>query len=145
MINYNTVKQIYNSHFGSEKLYKRNYCNSLSYTEGIMDFQKTLNAYWVVDNVISYMPAVLKSFSETENDFYIVSIAVNQDNSGYMEVYTEGYLDGEYQEHINITKQKIPFIDLPLMIDKEVTTYKFFLELTAVEPVEFTLLLPREH
>ena len=56
MINYNIVQQIYNRNYGSMQLFKRPFFNQLVYTEGVKDFQQTLNAYWVVDNVISYMP-----------------------------------------------------------------------------------------
>lgn len=55
MITYNTIKEIYSRNFGSMQLFKRNYFDKLVYTEGIMDFQNTLNAFWVVDNVISYI------------------------------------------------------------------------------------------
>ena len=49
-----TVKEIYGRNYGSERLFKREYFNQLLYTEGLMDFQKTLNAFWVIDNMISY-------------------------------------------------------------------------------------------
>ena len=145
MKNYNTVQEIFNSHFGSETMYKRAYCSSLNYTEGIMDFQKSLDAYWVVDNMVSYMPKVLEAFKEHEFDFFVVEIALNQKQEGYMEVFTEGYVDDQYKEHISIVKQNIPFIDLPVKVDEEITTYKFFLELSNIEPLIFILLLPREH
>ena len=144
-ITYNTVKQIYDRNYGSERLYKRPYCNNLNYTEGIMDFQQTLNAYWIVENVVSYMPKVLQAYNENEFTFFIVEIALNQEQQGYMEVYTEDFLNGIYNEHISITKQELSFIDLPTKIDKEITTYRFFLELSSLEPVKFTLLLPSEH
>lgn len=142
---YYDVKQVYNRNYGSEQLFKRNYCNNLAYTEGLMDFQQSLNAYWVIDNVISYMPKVLQAYKENEFTFFVVEIAVNQKQKGYMEVYTEDYIQGEYNEHISIVKQEIPFIDLPAKVDEEITTYKFFLELSALEPVTYTLLLPSEH
>lgn len=143
--NYAKAKEIFNSHFGSETIYKRAYCSSLNYTEGIMDFQQSLNAYWVVDNMVSYMPKIIKSFKDNEFDFFVVEITLNQKHEGYMEVFTEDYVKGEYQEHISIIKQDIPFIDLPTKIDDEITTYKFYLELSSIEPLIFTLLLPREH
>lgn len=46
MINYNTVQQIYSRNYGSMQLIKRPFFNQLVYTEGVMDFQQTLNAYW---------------------------------------------------------------------------------------------------
>ena len=48
-------------------------------------------------------------------------------------------------EHISIVKQDISFIDLPTKADEEITTYRFFLELSSVEPVKYTLLLTGEH
>ena len=63
---YYDAKQVYSRNYGSERLYKRSYCNSLLYTEGVMDFQKTLNAYWVVDNMVSYIPKILKAYQMQE-------------------------------------------------------------------------------
>ena len=144
-VTYNTVKEVYGRNYGSERLYKRSFCNSLLYTEGVMDFQKTLNSYWVVDNVVSYMPKVLQAYKENEFTFFVVEIALNQEQQGYMEFYTEDYLNGVYHEHISIIKQNLSFIDLPVKVDEEITSYKFFLELSALEPVTYTLLLTSEH
>lgn len=145
MITYNTVKEIYSRNCGSMQLFKRDYYNQLVYTEGVMDFQKTLNAFWIVDNIISYMPKVLQTFKETEDTFYVVEIALKQDKTGYMEVYHEGYLGDNYHEHISVTYQKIPFVDLPTIVDKEITTYKFYLSLHNYNPMQFMLLLPSEY
>ena len=142
---YYDVKQVYGRNFGSMQLFKRPYCNQLLYTEGVMDFQKTLNAYWVVDNMVSYMPKILKAYQEHEYTFFVVEIAVNQNKQGYMEVFTEDEINGIYDEHISIVKQDISFIDLPTKADEDITTYRFFLELSALEPVTYTLLLPSEH
>lgn len=142
---YNTVKEIYNRNFGSMTLFKREYFNQLLYTEGVMDFQKTLNAYWVVDNVISYMPKILQAFKDNEFTFFVIEISLNQKQQGYMEVFTDDYVQGIYHEHISIIKQDIEFIDLPTREDDEITTYRFFLELSAIDPVTYTLLLPSEH
>ena len=38
MITYSTVEEIYANNFSSERLYKRKYCQSLVYTEGVMNF-----------------------------------------------------------------------------------------------------------
>lgn len=145
MITYNTVKEIYGRNYGSMQLFKRDYFNQLVYTEGVVDFQKTLNAFWVVDNVISYMPKVLDEFKKSEDTFYVIEIALKQDKTGYMEVYHEGYLGDNYHEHISVAYQKIPFIDLPTIVDEEITTYKFYLSLHNLEPLEFMLLLPSEY
>ena len=144
MITYNTAQQVYNRNHGSERLFKRPYCQTLNYTEGVFDFQKSLNAFWVVDNMVSYMPQILKAFKDNEFEFYVVEICVNRENKGYMEVYTEDYVQGVYNEHIQILKQEIEYIDLPVK-DDEITTYKFFLSLSALEPLRFTFYLPSEY
>ena len=145
MITYSTVKEIYANNFCSERLYKRKTCPNLVYTDGVMDFAEVLNAHWVVDNVISYMPSVLKTFTETEDTFFIVEIGVKQNKTGYMEVFHEGYVGNDYHDHLSVIYQKIPYIDLPTIVDEEITTYKFYLSLHNYEPLQFMLLLPSEY
>lgn len=142
---YYDATQVFSRNYGSERLYKRSYCNSLLYTEGLMDLQTTLDAFWVIDNMVSYMPKILQAYKEHKYTFFVVEIALNQKQEGYMEVYTEDYVEGEYDEHISIMKQDISFIDLPTNPDEEITTYRFFLELSSIEPEIYTLLLPSEH
>ena len=138
-MNKNTAEKIYSRNYGSEQFFKRDYYDELFYTEGIMDFQKTLNAYWVVDTVISYMPKVIKT-SKTEDDgFFVVTIKVNADNRGIFEIYREGYVNNEYNKHITVVKQEIPYIDLPIY------DYKFYLILSHAEPIRFTLMLTSEY
>lgn len=145
MITYNTAEQVYSRNHGSERLFKRPYCQTLNYTEGIFDFQKSMNAFWVVDNMVSYMPQILKAFEQNEYEFFVVEICVNKENKGHMEVFTEGYIGNDYNDHIQILKQEIEYIDLPVKDDEEVTTYKFFLSLSALEPLRFTFYLPSEY
>ena len=145
MKDYNTVEEIYANNFSSERFYKRKTCPYLTYTDRVMDLMEVFNAHWIVDNVISYMPQVLKTLKRTEDTFYVVQIAVKQNNSGYMEVYQEGYVNNEYKDHISVIKQNIPYIDLPKKTDTKITRYKFFLELSSFESTIFTLLLPSEH
>lgn len=142
---YNTVKEIYGRNYGSEKLFKRSYYSNLLYTEGMKDFSDTLNAHWLIDTVVSYMPQVLSVHKETKESFFVVEISLNQKQEGYFEIYHEGWIGNDYHECIIVAKQSIPFIDLPIKIDEEITTYKFFLELSSLDPVTFTLLLPSEH
>lgn len=142
---YNDVNKVFSRNFGSETLYKRNYCNSLLYTEGILDFAQTLDAHWLIDTVISYMPDVLKTYEKEEESFFIVEIAVDKKHQGYFEIYHEGWIGNDYHECISVAKQIIPFIDLPTKDDEEVTSYKFFLELASVNPIVYTLLLSSEH
>ena len=145
MNNYYKVEKIYARNRGSESLFHRPYCKPLNYTEGIMDFQKTLSAYWVVDNVISYLPTISQSYKENDFTFFVVEICLNDKQEGYMEVYTDDYVEGIYNEHIEIVKQDISFIDLPVKDDKEITTYRFFLSVTALDPLKFTFFLTSEY
>ena len=114
MITYNTAEQVYSRNHGSERLFKRPYCQTLNYTEGIFDFQKSMNAFWVVDNMVSYMPQVIKAYEQNEYEFFVVEICVNKENKGHMEVFTEGYIGNDYNDHIQILKQEIEYIDLPV-------------------------------
>ena len=142
---YNDVNKVFSRNFGSERLYKRNYCSNLLYTEGILDFAQTLDAHWLIDTVISYMPEVLEVYETEEESFFIVEIAVDKKHQGYFEIYHEGWIGNDYHECITVAKQIIPFIDLPTKDDEEVTSYKFFLELASVNPIVYTLLLSSEH
>jgi len=142
---YYDVKQVYDRNYGSERLFKRNYCNTLYYTEGVLDFAETLQAHWLIDTVVSYMPQVLKTYKETEESFFVVEVAVNQKQEGYLEIYHEGWIGNDYHECISVAKQSIPYIDLPTKVDEEITTYKFYLELASINPTIYTLLLPGEH
>ena len=135
-----TVEAIYSRNYGSQEYYKRCYCNNLIYTEGIMDFQKTLNAFWLVECVISHLPKILETSKAVDDGFFVITIKVNeQQNSGIFEVYREGLEEGKYNEHITILSQNIPDIDLPEY------DYKFYLILTNAEPIVFTLLLTGEY
>ena len=134
-----TVKEIYNRNYGSEKFYERSYCESFIYTEGIMDFQETLNATWLVDNIIYHLPKIIETFKAVDDGFFVVKIKVKNDSSGYVEIFREGYINNEYNEHITVIKQKLLYIDLPTY------DYKFYLILSQAEPIIFTLLLTSEY
>ena len=138
-MNIKTVKEIYSRNYGSETFYKRSYCNSLIYTEGIMDFQQTLNATWLVDNIIYYLPKIIETYKAVDDGFFVVKIKVKNNSSGYVEIFREGYVNSEYNDHITVIKQKLPYIDLPIY------EYKFYLILSQAEPIIFTLLLTSEY
>ena len=142
---YYDVKQVYARNYGSDRLYKRNYCNNLYYTTGIMDFAETLNAHWLIDTVCSYMPKVIDEYKKSEESFFLIEVRLNQKQEGYFEIYREGWVGDVYHESITVARQMIPFIDLPTKIDDEITSYKFYLELSSYNPVIYTLLLPGEH
>ena len=124
---------------------KRNYCNNLLYTTGILDFAQTLDAYWLIDTVISYMPEVLKVYGTEKESFFVVEVTVDKKHQGYFEIYHEGWIGNNYHECITVAKQMIPYIDLPTKDNEEITSYKFFLELASINPVIYTLLLSSEH
>lgn len=142
---YKDVNDIFSRNFGSETLYKRNYCSNLFYTEGILDIAQTLDAHWLIDTVISYMPDVLKTYEKEEESFFVIEVAVDKKHQGYFEIYHEGWIGNDYHECITVAKQMIPYIDLPTKDNEEITSYKFFLELSSVNPVIYTLLLTSEH
>ena len=140
ILNKEFITEIYNRHTGSVQFYRRSYCEHLIYTEGILDFQKTLNAFWFVDCIISNLPQIIFTAKAVDDGFFIVKIKVNKkENNGILEIYREGYVNNKYSEHITAFKQIIPDIDL-IPYD-----YKFYLILTNIEPVIFTLLLPSEY
>ena len=133
------VENIYARNKGSATFFKRPYYDSLIYTEGIKDFQETLNAYWLVDTIISHLPQVIETYKNTEDGFFVVTIQINKNSSGTIEIFREGYEKKHYNEHITVTKQFIPYIDLPIY------NYKFYLILSSIEPIAFTLLLTGEY
>ncbi|MBQ4124125.1 hypothetical protein IJD44_10480 [bacterium] len=145
MLTYNDVQEIYARNHGTTNYYHRNYYTTLAYTDGVFDFQKSLEAYWVVDNVISYMPYVLDRFNKEGDSFYVVKISFDKERFGYMEIYTEGYVDDIYDEHITVIKQEIPLIDLPIDEEEETTEYKMYLQLGNDSPLQFVLMLTSEY
>ena len=142
MLTYSDVQEIYYRNHGKTQYFKRAYNNNLFYTDGVIDFQRSLEAYWIVDNVISYMPKILERFRKYESTYYTVDIVLNKEYSGYMEVYND---NGDFDEHITIIKQDIPFIDLPYNEDEELTSYKMYLRILSYEKEQFVLLLPTEN
>lgn len=134
-MNKQIIDNIYCRNIGSEKFYKRPYCNNLVYTEGIMDFQLKLQAFWLIDNIISHLPKIIQNYKLTEDGFFIVKINVKADKSAMLKIVQEDI----YQEYITILRQYIPFVDL---IEYD---YKFHLILSCLKPITFTLLLPNEY
>ncbi len=99
MLTYSDVQEIYSRNHGTTQYLKRPYNNNLLYTDGIMDFQRSLDAFWVVDNVISYMPKILERFRSHDTDFFVIEISLDNEHSGHMEVFTEDYnIDDIYDE-----------------------------------------------
>ena len=134
----NLVAEIFNRNFGSETFYHRDYYKNLIYTEGVMDFQKTLSATWFVDYVISVMPTVI-DVSTNENDGFFVVTLTNKNKNWEFEIFREGYVGNDYNDHITVVKHICEDINLPIY------DYKFFLILSGTEQKIFTLLLPNEY
>lgn len=134
-MNKQIIDNIYCRHIGSGKFYKWSYCNNLIYTEGIMDFQLKLQAFWLIDNIISHLSKIIQNYKLTEDGFFIVKINVKADKSAILKIVQEDI----YQEYITILRQYIPFVDL---IEYD---YKFYLILSCLKPITFTLLLPNEY
>lgn len=138
-MNKQIIDNIYCRNIGSEKFYKRPYCNNLVYTEGIMDFQQTLRAFWTVDIIISHLPKIIQAYQSSGDGFFVATISVTTNNSAKLDIFREGYVDKKYNEHITVITQDIPFTDLP------VYDYKFYLILSSYDPVIFTFMLPNEY
>ena len=134
------VESIYLRNYGSSEYYKRSYCDSLIYTEGIRDFQITLNAFWIIECIIATLPKITKISKSVDDGFFIVQISVDEElNKGVFEIFREGYINNKYNDLITVERQEIDCIDLPEY------DYKFYLILTQLEPVQFTLLLTSEY
>ena len=133
------IQDIYNRNFGSEHFYYRNHCKNLIYTDGIMDFQKTLNAYWIVDWVIANLKIIIDRYKTTGDRFFVITITFDKKEMCYIEIYREGYIEKEYCEHITILKDNLFFSNIPVF------DYKFYLILSNPKPIQFTLLLTSEY
>lgn len=134
------VNEVLNSSIGTTTWYKRGFCNTLIYTDGVMAFQQTCDAHWLVDVVVSYMPVIMRDYLQTSNSFYIVSLAVDGNNEGTFTITKEEY-NSESNDFINkvVVSQVIPYVDLPEV------DIKFYLELANLEPIQFCLLCCSEH
>lgn len=146
MLNYSDVQMIYHRNTGTTRYFQRPYYSNLLYTDGVMDFQESLEAYWLVDTVISYMPTILECFNKTEDGFFVVEILIDKNNQGKIEIYREGInQNGDYDEHIVVISQEIPFVDLPIAKNMSITSYKMYLQLGNYTPLQFVLMLPTEY
>ncbi len=139
-----TVKQIYLRNYGSEEFYKRSYCENLIYTEGMRDFQMTLNTFWVIDWYISHIRKIIETTKAADDGFFVGTIKIKNNNTATFEIFREGYIikngKKQYSEHITVIKETVKNIDLPIF------DYKFYLILTNVEPIfQYTLMLSSEY
>ncbi len=138
-----TVEQIYLRNYGSESFYKRSYCDDLIYTEGIRDFQISLNAFWIVDWYISHIKEIIKISKAVDDGFFVGTIKIKNNKTAIFEIFREGYITKnnkkEYNDHITVIKERLNDVDLPIF------DYKFYLILSNIEPIQFTLMLTTEY
>ena len=138
------VESIYLRNYGTQEYYKRSYCDNLIYTEGIKDFQISLNTFWIVDWYISHIRKIIKITKAVDDGFFVGTIKIKNNNTATFEIFREGYITKnnkkEYNNHITIIKEKFNNVDLPKY------DYKFYLILTKVEPIfEYCLMLTSEY
>lgn len=92
------------------------------------------------------MPTILECFNNTEDGFFVVEILIDKNNQGKIEIYREGInQNGDYDEHIVVISQEIPFVDLPIAKNMSITSYKMYLQLGNYTPLQFVLMLPTEY
>ena len=139
-MNNNIVQEIYSRNYGSVNFYHRNYYKSLIYTEGILDFQQTLKAYWFVDWVIVNMKNVIATYKANDDGFFVITIKFNKQKHCILEIFREGFMEGNYCEHITVIKEKVYTTNLPIY-----DNYKFYLILSNPNPIQFTLLITTEY
>ena len=139
-MNNNIVQEIYSRNYGSVNFYHRNYYKSLIYTEGILDFQQTLKAYWFVDWVIVNMKNIIATYKANDDGFFVITIKFNKQKHCILEIFREGFMEGNYCEHITVIKEKVYTTNLPIS-----DNYKFYLILSNPNPIQFTLLLTTEY
>lgn len=133
------VQEVCGSSWGTSSYYKRSGIAGFVYTDGVMHVQTQLNAYWLVDMIVSYIPTVIKDFKNTKNTFYTVQLDVNEDSTADFTINKEGYDKDDNYIDIPIVVQHVPYTDLPK------TQIKMFLELANYNPITFCALMPTEH
>ena len=100
-----------------------------------MDFQVSLEAFWFVDFIIKILPLVVETYCKTNDYFYVVTMNAQKNYKIKIEIYREGYQGNKYKEHITVLKSDLNNICLPQY------NYKFYLILSSLEPMIFTLML----
>lgn len=92
------------------------------------------------------MSKILECFNQTEDGFFVVEILLDDTKNGTLEIYREGFNEKhEYDEHITIVRQEIPFINLPIASNDKQTAYKMYLQLADYTPLRFVLMLTTEY
>ena len=120
-MNNNIVQEIYSRNYGSVNFYHRNYYKSLIYTEGILDFQQTLKAYWFVDWVIVNMKNIIATYKANDDGFFVITIKFNKQKHCILEIFREGFVEGNYCKHITVIKEFHKYLLRVKEVRKDIT------------------------
>lgn len=134
------LNEAMNMSCGSENWYKHSVVPSLVFTDGVHYVRSKAGAYWLVDLVASYMPAVLKAVKELKETFFVVRIETDDEQIGLFTITREEWTEEGDVKTVDVVRQNIEHTDLPAGAD-----IKFFLELAQLDPVVMCLLCPSEH
>lgn len=121
MATYEDYEQVLSNNRGTEHHYKHTLCSYLLYTDGIKDMAETLQCYWLVDMIASYIPDMFKFANKMSSDRFVFPTVVAENNKATFKIISERY-NGDEAKEVALIKQRIPFTDLP---DGE---YKLYLE-----------------
>ena len=136
MITREEIDEVMSSSIGTENYYKRDYCEQLVYTDGVMYAQKKLGIYWLVDTLISYMPKIIEDNEKSDEWLYNVKLAVYADHTALLKITREIETSSE---PFTVIEQKIAYTDLPECV------VRFYLERAISQNRTFCLLCPSEH
>ena len=114
MLNYSDVQMIYYRNSGTTRYFQRPYYSNLLYTDGVMDFQETLEAYWLGLNeeVYELVKLSLKSCLGDEQEFHKQETErINTEIIECKEILKKMYLDQlnsvlEYDLWVNLKNDK---------------------------------------
>ena len=86
------------------------------------------------------MKKVIDTYKTSNDGFFVITIKFDKKKNCFLEIFREGYIEGEYCEHISVLKEQVYTTNLPIYDD-----YKFYLILSNPNPIQFTLLLTTEY
>ena len=86
------------------------------------------------------MKNVIATYKANDDGFFVITIKFNKQKHCILEIFREGFMEGNYCEHITVIKEKVYTTNLPIY-----DNYKFYLILSNPNPIQFTLLLTTEY
>lgn len=123
------IEKELSTYIGSENFYRHPIARNMIYTDGIKAFAELAEAYWFIDTVASYMPAIQKENNKSGDLFNIVGIQVYSNHSAHFHINHDTGM--EY-----FIEQTIPYTTLPM------GNYEFYL---ISDTQYYTLLLKSEN